>query len=149
MQIYRTFRAVIERHAGLAEQRRWLRARRYIYNLRSGTTFRRDVLAPQLPHHVRRIILATRTTTTRHVLAAPAALRTHFHTFFNHPAAPTPPAAFTAYVASAYHPLSPAAIASLTAPLTLAELRTTAAAMRDTATGIFGTNPPVIAHLLR
>ena len=139
---------MIERHAGLAEQCRWLHARRYIYNLRSGTTFRRDVLAPQLPPHVRHTILATRTYTTRHVLAAPAALRTHFHTFFNRPAVPTPPATFTAYVASAYHPLSPAAITSLTALLTLAELRTTAAAMRDTATGIFGTTPPIIAHLL-
>ena len=139
---------MIEHHAGLAKQCRWLHARRYIYNLRSGTTFRRDVLAPQLPPHIRCTILATRTCTTRHVLAAPAALRTHFHTFFNRPAAPTPPAAFTAYVASAYHPLTPATIASLTAPLMLAELRMMAAAMRDTATGIFGTNPPVIAHLL-
>ena len=90
-----------------------------------------------------------RTSTTRHVLAAPAALRTHFHTFFNRPAALTPPTAFTAYVASAYHPLPPPAIASLTAPLTLAELRMTTAAMRDTAPGIFGTNPPIITHLLR
>ena len=83
------------------------------------------------------------------MLAAPAALRTHFHTFFNRPATTTPPAAFTAYVASAFHPLSPAVITSLTAPLTLNELRTTAAAMCDTTTGTFGTNPPVIAHLLR
>lgn len=91
MQVYRTFQAMIERHAGLAKQRRWLRARRYIYNLRSGTTFNRDVLAPQLPHHIRCTILATRTSTTCHVLAAPVALRTHFHTIFNCPATPTPP----------------------------------------------------------
>ena len=83
------------------------------------------------------------------MLAAPAALRTHFHTFFNRPAALTPPTAFTAYVTSTYHLLPPATIAFLTALLTLAKLRTTTAAMRDTTTGIFGTNPPIIARLLR
>ena len=74
---------MIECHAGLAKQHRWLRACQYIYNPHSSTTLRRDVLAPQLPHQVRHTILATRTTTTRHVLATPTALRTHFHTFFN------------------------------------------------------------------
>ena len=152
--IYRIFRTVVERTAPLCQQRRWLRQRRYIYSLQAGRSFKHGILAPRLPPSVRRRLLASPDLNTHSAVQAPLhALRTHYVTLFTRPPPPVTfpggPAAFHDALPTHYHALSPAALTTLSAPLTAAEVLTAATALRDTAVGPFGINTYVIVSLLR
>ena len=104
VRIFRLFRSVTERFGLLLEQRRWLRARRYIYNLTSGRDFHRGVLASRLLPRVRRQILDNRSNSTT-VQATPETLRTHFSTCFNRPLRLADGDDFITFLQQVYTPL--------------------------------------------